>query len=209
MNIGIDIDDTIANTYDVLFNYAQNYTINDIGKEIKDVNRNIITHMYCTNFHNWNKKEDKEFLDKYYEKTVLKVQPKMYAVENIKRLKESGDKIYLITARFLSDKFDVEKLTKDWLEKYGIPYDKLILNSQNKVIAAKENDIDIFVDDSIKNCTEMANVGIKTYMMDTIINKDFESEDIERVYSWPHLYQKIEIIKKIKKRRINAWRLQN
>ncbi len=199
MNIGIDIDDTIANTYDVLFNYAQNYTINDIGKEIKDVNRNIITHMYCTNFHNWNKKEDKEFLDKYYEKTVLKVQPKMYAVENIKRLKESGDKIYLITARFLSDKFDVEKLTKDWLEKYGIPYDKLILNSQNKVIAAKENDIDIFVDDSIKNCTEMANVGIKTYMMDTIINKDFESEDIERVYSWPHLYQKIEIIKKIKK----------
>lgn len=199
MNIGIDIDDTIANTYDVLFNYAQNYTINDIGKEIKDVNRNIITHMYCTNFHNWNKKEDKEFLDKYYEKTVLKVQPKMYAVENIKRLKESGDKIYLITARFLSDKFDVEKLTKDWLEKYGIPYDKLILNSQNKVNVAKENDIDIFVDDSIKNCTEMANVGIKTYMMDTIINKDFESEDIERVYSWPHLYQKIEIIKKIKK----------
>ena len=196
MNIGIDIDDTIANTYDVLFNYAQNYTINDIGKEIKDVNRNIITHMYCTNFHNWNKKEDKEFLDKYYEKTVLKVQPKMYAVENIKRLKESGDKIYLITARFLSDKFDVEKLTKDWLEKYGIPYDKLILNSQNKVIAAKENDIDIFVDDSIKNCTEMANVGIKTYMMDTIINKDFESEDIERVYSWPHLYQKIENYKK-------------
>ena len=196
MNIGIDIDDTIANTYDVLFNYAQNYTINDIGKEIKDVNRNSITHMYCTAFHNWNKEEDKEFLDKYYEKTVLKVQPKMYAVENIKRLKESGDKIYLITARFLSDKFDVEKLTKNWLEKYGIPYDKLILNSQNKVIAAKENDIDIFVDDSIKNCTEMAHVGIKTYMMDTIINKDFENEDIERVYSWPHLYQKIENYKK-------------
>ena len=192
MNIGIDIDDTIANTYDVLFNYAQYYTIHDIGKEIKDVNRNSITNMYCTNFHNWNKKEDKEFLDKYYEKTVLKVQPKMYAVENIKKLKESGDKIYLITARFLSDKFDVKKLTKDWLEKYGIPYDKLILNSQNKVIAAKENNIDIFVDDSIKNCTEMANAGIKTYMMDTIVNKDFENENIERVYSWPHLYQKIE-----------------
>ena len=196
MNIGIDIDDTIANTYDVLFNYAQNYTINDMGKEIKDVNRNIITHMYCTNFHNWNKKEDKEFLDKYYEKTVLKVQPKMYAIENIKKLKESGDKIYLITARFLSDKFDVKKLTKDWLEKYGIPYDKLILNSQNKVIVAKENNIDIFVDDSIKNCTEIANSGIKTYMMDTIVNKDFEDENIERVYSWPHLYQKIENYRK-------------
>ena len=196
MNIGIDIDDTIANTYEVLFNYAQNYTINEIGKEIKDVNRNSITHMYCTTFHNWNKEEDKEFLDRYYEKAVLKVQPKMYAVENIKKLKESGDNIYLITARFLSDKFDVEKLTKEWLERYNIQYDKLILNSQNKVIAAKENAIDIFVDDSIKNCTEMANTGVKTYMMDTIVNKDFESENIERVYSWPHLYQKIENYKK-------------
>ncbi len=196
MNIGIDIDDTIANTYDVLFNYAQNYTINDMRKEIKDVNRNIITHMYCTNFHNWNKKEDKEFLDKYYEKTVLKVQPKMYAVENIKKLKEEGNQIYLITARFPSNKFNIEELTKNWLEKYNIPYDKLILNSQNKVIVAKENDIDIFVDDSIKNCIAMAKAGIKTYMMDTIINKDFESENIERVYSWPHLYQKIENYRK-------------
>lgn len=199
MNIGIDIDDTIANTYDVLFNYAQNYTINDIGKEIKNVDRNCITHMYCTEFHNWNQKEDKEFLEKYYEKTVLNVQPKMYAVENIKKLKENGDSIYLITARFLSDKFDVEKLTKEWLEKYKIPYDKLILNSQNKVIVAQENEIDIFIDDSIKNCTQMANAEIKTYMMDTIVNKDFENENIERVYSWPHLYQKIESYKETMK----------
>ena len=196
MNIGIDIDDTIANTYDVIFNYAQNYTINDIKREIKDVNRNEIKHMYCREFHKWTEKEDKEFLDNYYEKIVLEVMPKMYAVENIKRLKESGDKIYLITARFLSDKFDVENLMKDWLEKYDIKYDKLILNSQDKVIAAKENNIDIFIDDSIKNCTEMAKTGIKTYMMDTIVNKDFESENIERVYSWPHLYQRIENYKK-------------
>ncbi len=195
MNIGIDIDDTIANTYDVLFHYAQNYTINEIGKEIKDVNRNSKTHMYCADFHNWNQEEEKEFLEKYYEKTALKVQPKMYAVENIKRLRENGNKIYLITARFLSEKFDIEELTKDWLEKYGIPYDKLILNAQNKVIIAKQNDIKIFVDDSIKNCTQMADAGIKTYMMDTMVNRDFENPNIERVFSWPHLYQKIESYK--------------
>ena len=32
MRIGIDIDDTISNTYDILFNYAQKYTIEDIKK---------------------------------------------------------------------------------------------------------------------------------------------------------------------------------
>ena len=192
MNIGIDIDDTITNTYDILFNYAQHYTIYDMGKEIKNVNRNILTHKYTKTFHNWNDKEDKTFLDKYYEKAMKKVEPKMYAVESIKKLKEEGNQIYLITARFPSDKFDIEETTKVWLNKYDIVYDKLVLDSQNKVAVAKENHIDIFVDDSIKNCTEMANEGIKTYMMDTIVNKDFENENIERVYSWPHLYQKIE-----------------
>lgn len=196
MNIGIDIDDTIANTYDVLFKYVQEYTIHDIVTDREKANRDIIAQMYHTNFRNGDKKQDKEFLNRYYEKTVLKVEPKKNAVENIKKLKEEGNQIYLITARFPSNKFDIEELTKDWLKKYDIQYDKLILNSENKVITAKEYCIDIFVDDNIKNCTEMAKVGIKTYIMDTIVNKDFKDENIERVYSWSHLYQKIENYKK-------------
>ena len=195
MNIGIDIDDTIANTYEVLFNYAQNYTINDIGKSIDNVNRNIITHMYTKTFHNWNDEEDREFLNKYYEKVLLNVLPKMYAVDTINKFKEDGDKIYLITARLLSNKFDVEKYTEQWLEKYNIKYDKLIINAQDKVVVAKDNNIDIFVDDSIKNCMEMSKNNIETFIMDSIVNKEFEDKSIKRVYSWPHLYQEIEKLK--------------
>ena len=196
MNIGIDIDDTIANTYDVLFKYVQEYTIHDIVTDREKTNRDMIAQMYRTNFRNGDKKQDKEFFNRYYEKTVLKVKPKINAIENIKKLKEEGNQIYLITARFPSEKFNIEELTKGWLKKYDIPYDKLILNSENKVITAKEHCIDIFVDDNIKNCTEMAKVGIKTYIMDTIVNKDFKDENIERVYSWSHLYQKIENYRK-------------
>ena len=199
MNIGIDIDDTIANTYDVLFKYVQEYTIHDIVTDREKNNRDMIAQMYRTNFRNGDKKQDKEFFNRYYEKTVLKVKPKMNAIENIKKLKEEGNQIYLITARFPSEKFNIEELTKGWLKKYDIPYDKLILDSENKVITAKEHCIDIFVDDNIKNCTEMAKVGIKTYIMDTIVNKDFIDENIERVYSWSELYQKIEDYKKSKK----------
>ncbi len=199
MNIGIDIDDTIANTYDVLFKYVQEYTIHDIVTDREKTNRDMIAQMYRTNFRNGDKKQDKEFFNRYYEKTVLKVKPKINAIENIKKLKEEGNQIYLITARFPSEKFNIEELTKGWLKKYDIPYDKLILNSENKVITAKEHCIDIFVDDNIKNCTEMAKVGIKTYIMDTIVNKDFIDENIERVYSWSQLYQKIEDYKKSKK----------
>ena len=83
------------------------------------------------------------------------------------------------------------------MKKNCIRYDKLILNSQDKVTVAKKKQIDIFIDDSIKHCTEMTNAGIKTYIMDSILNKDFNNEQIERVYSWTSLYQKIKDYKKI------------
>lgn len=193
MNIGIDIDDTIANTYEVLFNYAQKYTIEDLKRSGK-INRNgkLYTHMYCTTLHNWTKEEEKDFLDKYYDTILNEVRPKRYSVEVINKLKEENNNIYIITARFNSDKFNVEETTKKWLEKFGIKYDKLFLNSDNKAKISKENNVDIFIDDSFKNCQELSGAGIKTYIFDTRINENLEYDKLERVYSWPHLYQEIE-----------------
>ena len=196
MNIGIDIDDTISNTEELLFDYAQNYTINAMKKEIKDIDSDEITENYVKEFHNWSDEEEKNFFDKYYEKMILNVLPKMYASEIIKKLREEGNKIYLITARFPSDKFDIKEKTKVWLEKNNIEYDELIVNAQHKSKPAKENHIDIFIDDNIRNCTDVSSVGIKTYMMNTIHNKDFNDGNIEKVYSWPHIYQKIKRIEK-------------
>ncbi len=192
MIIGIDIDDTITDTYACIFPYAQKYTIEDLGKKIEDGNRNnCITHMYFEDFHKWKKEECKKFLDKYYEAILLKVKPKLFAVESIKQLKEQGHKIILITARFPSDNFDVKDLTINWLKDNDIYYDELIVNAQNKVEIAKNKKIDIFIDDSISNCEKMEKAQIKTYIMDTIINLNYKNEMIKRIYSWPHLYQQI------------------
>lgn len=191
MNIGIDIDDTISDTYSYLFPYSQKYTIEKLGKRIGNINRNCNTHMYVSTYHNWNLKEEKDFMDEYYEKMVRNVKPKLYAVETIHRLKEEGNTIFLITSRFPSEKFDIEELTKKWLEENKIYYDKLLLNVQDKVQYAKDNQIDIFIDDSINNCCQMAETNIKTYMMDTMININYENDKVKRVYSWPHLYQEI------------------
>lgn len=193
MNIGIDIDDTISDTYDVMFNYAQKYTIEDLNRSGKiNNNEKLYTHMYCTKLHNWNEIEEYNFIDKYYEKIVKEVKSKKYSAEVIKKLKEEGNNIFIITARFNSSKFDIELETKKWLEDNGIIYDELYLNAGDKVNIVKENDIDIFVDDSFKNCKAIAELGIKTYIFDTRINKDLNDCNTDRVYSWLHLYQEIE-----------------
>lgn len=201
MRIGIDIDDTISDTYDSLFHFAQKYTIEELKRSGKiDLNQEMKTHMYCSDLHHWNEQEEKNFFDKYYKTVVKEVKPKKFSAEVIEKLKKQGHEIYIITARFESDKFDIKEETKDWLDKNHIYYDKLFVNIDKKAKVASENKVDIFIDDSFQNCQEVANKDIKTYIFDTRINEKLQHNKIERIYSWPHFYQ--EINKELEKKKI-------
>ena len=62
MNIGIDIDDTIANTFEVMFAYSQKYTAEDLKRSDKIIElEDIKTHFYCQAMHSWSKEEEIEF----------------------------------------------------------------------------------------------------------------------------------------------------
>lgn len=198
MIIGIDIDDTITDTYEVMVNYAQKYTIEVLKREPILEEINCDNHFYTKSLHNWKDEEDLEYLNQYYEKIVNEVRPRTLAVEYLEKLHNEGNKIVLITARWESNKFDVTELTKQWIETNGIPCDKLVINAQNKLIAAKQENVDVFIDDSFSNCQMVSNAGIKTYLMDTRINKGLVDEKIERIFSWPHLYMKLNEFNKNK-----------
>ena len=95
--IGIDIDDTITNT----FEKAEEYLINHIeyisydelyeGKTERAIN----------------------FAKERLETIQRECLPKEHAIEVIKRLKDKGYKIIIITARGSELKYDHEKITKD------------------------------------------------------------------------------------------------
>ena len=103
----------------------------------------------------------------------------------------------MITARWPEENCNVEELTLEWLDKNHIEYDEIVLDANDKAKVALEKKLDIFIDDSFKNCTEVANTGIKTYIMDTRTNKGLQNENITRVYSWPDIYDKIKKEEKI------------
>lgn len=196
MKIGIDIDDTLTNTYELAFNYAEEYTINELKKEIKYVDREKIRNRFTQTFHNWSEEEDRIFWDKYYETIVRNVRIKPFAKEVIDKLRTEENEIYFITARHISNKFDIKKVTEEWLEKNEIKYEGIYLSIANKEEIIKEKNIDIFIDDNITNCLNVLETGIKTCIMDGLINCNFKDERIERIYSWPHLYQVINRYKK-------------
>ena len=117
MRIGIDIDDTISDTYEVAFAYAQKYTIEDLHRDGKIQDVISRHHDYLNSMHNWSEEEERNFWYKYYEKILNKIQPLTFAVETINKLKEEGNEIVLITARWPEPGCDIEGITLKWIQE--------------------------------------------------------------------------------------------
>lgn len=202
MVIGLDIDDTITDTLSVMLAYAEKFTLEDLGREIdiKTITSDMLDPYYVQTLHSWNREEELKFFKKYFKNMIQETMPFFFAKDIIKKLRAEGHKIVLITARCdeITDEgmLDVTEVTKAWLDKYEIEYDKLIIDAQNKGEVAEENHVDVFVDDSLKNCISVANKGIKTFIMDNRCNANSNADGITRVFSWPHLEH--EIRKEIK-----------
>ena len=114
------------------------------------------------------------------------------APEVIRKLKDTGHEIYFITARLTSvNGCDTETITKNTLNNNDIPYDCLIINASDKLKYCVENKIDIFIEDSFETCKTLEENGIKTYLMTTKMNEAIDTGNIERVFSWDELYEKI------------------
>ena len=186
MNIGIDIDDTISETFETLLPYAQRYTIEELGRKEKiDFNKDYLNHYYVEKMFNWKEEEAMNFWKKYYEEIIEKVNSKAFASEVIGKLKEKGNNIYLITARWSNKDNKVEKITKKWLKEKNIVYDKMFLSAEDKVKLVEENKIDIFIDDSYQNCKDVSEkTNAKVYIMSSRVNEKFKIEGVKRVYSW-------------------------
>ncbi len=194
MNIGIDIDDTISETFETLLPYSQKYTIEDLQKKsIINMKNDLSSHLYIVYMNGWNEDEAVEFWNKYYGEILKKLNIKKFASDVIAKLKQKGHKIYLITARWDMKVDNIREITKEWLKNNKVEYDDIFFNADDKLQLVKNNEIDIFIDDSFDNCKKIAdNTNAKVYIMNSRINEALEDNKIQRVYSWPHLYNLIE-----------------
>jgi len=123
-----------------------------------------------------------------------------FAKEIIEKLKEEGNEIYIITAR---DDYGVppeyigkvREITKDWLDKNKIPYDKLIFTQESKLPYCIENYVEVMVEDSPDNIKEISSklpvICFNNYWNEKIK----ENKNIIRAYSWYQVYRKLKDMK--------------
>ena len=186
MNIGIDIDDTIAMTSKEIDIYAKKYAENILKRKFELKEIEILDPMWAKHLYGWNDEQDKEFWHLYYEQIMKNVKPKNDSIEIINELSRENT-IIIISARWDRENGIIAKITKEWLEKYNIHYDKLFIGYLDKRDIVKKNNIELFIDDSYKTCKLISDIGIRTLLMNSRINKDMKINDIERVSSWKEI----------------------
>ena len=185
MRIGIDIDDTITSSYNIImdivgkvYNKDMSYYIENGTSYYDLINDNV-------NFPNY-----RNSIKKFQEEQIPNVPLKKNAKDIINKLKKDGHEIYFITARSSDEYKNPYLISYLYLIKHDISFDKLAVNIQNKGLYCSENKIDIFIDDSVVNCLSTVNYGIETYIFDNTFNRN--NNNFNRVNNWIEVYDIIK-----------------
>ena len=190
MNIGIDLDDVV---YD---------TSAEVEKEIEKANNPMLVEykvQIMRGAMNGVPEEIANFLTDTIITYTENAKPIKNAISTLKKLKEDGHTITIITARSDMMREGVVDSTLKSMKKYGIDkgimYDKIIFEGANKGDVCEKEKIDLFVDDSPINCMHVRERGINVLAFKSGITADaIDQTDLPSVSSWDELYDKINSI---------------
>lgn len=191
MRIGIDVDGVLTDVQDYVFEtgakyaYEHGYNMTDWKKEeynTKDMFR-------------WSEEIDDDFWISILDDYSKSEKPRICAPEVVRKLKELGHSIYIITARYSMTEEDKKEGTQEnnlkvWLEEHDIPYDKLIF-AQRKKKAIIENEIDVMIEDSPYNIADVEDYT-KIIVFDNIYNKGVEHRRVNSWYEILHIIENAE-----------------
>ena len=179
MRIGIDIDDTVTNTWEyVLPMHAERF-----GKGIEELKKGrpyFEAVSDCVSSFQEYSLVMNDIYKKYKEVLPLKEN----AVKNINKLYDMGHSIYFITSRSVTD--DEYEATKRFLDNNNFKYNKLFVGVLNKADMCLKLGIDLFIDDSLKQCREVSNMGIRTLMFYNTFNR---GNDFTYLMSWDDIFK--------------------
>ena len=182
MNIGIDIDNTITNTRDVILDYVQ------IFDRENNINTRVDLDYYSLEESlQWDTELIKQFLSTYLTDIYQYVTPKPYALEVIRELHQCHS-ITLITSRNQRDQI-IKATTLEWLSLHQVEYDRLVMNSTanmhhfSKLESCLDNNIDVMIEDHHDLSLELSGI-IPVVMFDYPYNAHLDANNITRVRDW-------------------------
>ena len=183
MKIGIDIDDTVMNTFDVIegaARYFDRYFLENKGYQ------DITKYDFHERFY-WTSEEKKAFFNYFRKnKLYLKAKPKGDALYYLEKLYNEGYEIYFLTRRKKDEKLDILSITKNDLISKGFKFTDCYIGLSKKGEACKSLGIDVFIDDAVIQIEDVNNYGIKTILIDNWYNKEYKglrAKNFQEIYN--------------------------
>lgn len=189
MRIGIDIDGVLTD--------IEQWQLDVGGKFFSKFNKSVLNKdgYEITKIFNVSDELDSQFWNEYLYEYVTKEPSRKYASEVIKKLKDDGNEIYIVTARYLTDRNneDGEKMRKivvNWLVEQKIDYDEIIFSPEDKKENCKKYNIDIMIEDKVDNINKISSI-IPVICFHAGYNNECKGKNIYRVYNWYDIYNLI------------------
>lgn len=189
MRIGIDIDGVLTD--------IEQWQLDVGGKFFSKFNKSVLNKdgYEITKIFNVSDELDSQFWNEYLYDYVTKEPSRKYASEVIKKLKDDGNEIYIVKARYLTDRNneDGEKMRKivvNWLAEQKIDYDEIIFSPEDKKENCKKYNIDIMIEDKVDNINKISSI-IPVICFHAGYNNECKGKNIYRVYNWYDIYNLI------------------
>lgn len=171
MRIGIDLDDTICRTTEMVSDKMAEYAKKKNLDVLEIMNDEVIK---------------LDFFNEYLPYIYRNVQLKRNVKDVMRRLKSKGNEMFLITARtnsLVPSVKNVADITEEWLKDNGIEVDGIFSSAygEDKAQIMKREKIDLMVDDDPYNYKMIVSRGGRCILFD-----DREKYDLKENYatSW-------------------------
>ena len=189
MRIGIDIDGVLTD--------IEQWQLDVGGKFFSKYNKSVVNKdgYEITEIFDISDELDDEFWNEYLYEYVTKEPSRKYASEVIKKLKDEGNEVYIVTARYLTDRNTddgkrMREIVVNWLEEQNIYYDEIIFSPEDKKENCKKYNIDIMIEDKADNINKISSI-VPVICFHAGYNKECKGKNIYRVYNWYDIYNLI------------------
>ena len=177
MRVGLDIDGVVADFQSAIREMAAL----ELGRELPPADRWAIWETWGITQERWD-----ELLAAFTEREGWRwLSPYHSASTYLRSLEDAGHTIYYITARPLAASW----MTFEWLDRHGFPCEDVCFYV-DKAAAAKNMELDIYIDDHPPTVQAVRGAGIEAYVLDRPWNRDDDEQ--------PRMQSLVEYVHRVK-----------